>query len=251
MNEVFDRYARYYDALYRDKNYAAEAMYLASLLKHHSLIPATNILEFGAGSGKLQREFEHLGFEVVSVDSSAEMVEQARKAGVTVQIGDIRTHRLVRKFDAVVAYFHVVSYLSSDRDVDMGISNALHHLERGGVFIFDIWFSEAVLAQKPEIRVKRVIDNGAEIIRIAEPFAGPSLNTVEVRYQVFAEPAGESLFETISERHLLRHFSENEISKIVERHGATVVAFEETVTKSRPGADTWGVTVVARLENQE
>ena len=33
MSDVFDAYSRYYDLLYRDKDYAAEAEYVASLLR--------------------------------------------------------------------------------------------------------------------------------------------------------------------------------------------------------------------------
>lgn len=48
--EVFADYARYYDLLYRDKDYKAEAEYVARLIRKFH--PATqNILELGSGTG--------------------------------------------------------------------------------------------------------------------------------------------------------------------------------------------------------
>jgi ubiquinone/menaquinone biosynthesis C-methylase UbiE len=47
---VFADYARYYDLLYRDKDYAAEAEYVAGLIrKFHPA--ARSILELGSGTG--------------------------------------------------------------------------------------------------------------------------------------------------------------------------------------------------------
>ena len=50
MNQVFDAYARYYDLLYCDKDYAAEAGYVANHIR--KLLPhTTHILELGCGTG--------------------------------------------------------------------------------------------------------------------------------------------------------------------------------------------------------
>ena len=50
QSSVFSSYARYYDLLYRDKDYAAEAEYVASLIrKFHPA--ARSIIELGSGTG--------------------------------------------------------------------------------------------------------------------------------------------------------------------------------------------------------
>ena len=50
MNPAFDTYARYYDLLYRDKDYAGEAAYVASHIRQHAP-EAARILELGCGTG--------------------------------------------------------------------------------------------------------------------------------------------------------------------------------------------------------
>ena len=50
MNPVFDTYAHYYDLLYQDKDYVAEAEYVAAYIQSHSP-QAERILELGCGTG--------------------------------------------------------------------------------------------------------------------------------------------------------------------------------------------------------
>ena len=60
---VFADYARYYDLLYRDKDYAAEAEYVAGLIRkfHPS---ARSILELGSGTGIHASLLTEKGFTV-------------------------------------------------------------------------------------------------------------------------------------------------------------------------------------------
>ena len=51
MAEPFIEYGAYYDLLYRDKDYAAEADYVAGALRHDGA-SVTELLEFGSGTGR-------------------------------------------------------------------------------------------------------------------------------------------------------------------------------------------------------
>ena len=48
---VFDRYARFYDVLYRDKDYAAECRYLERIFDRHSPRRVRSVLDLGCGTG--------------------------------------------------------------------------------------------------------------------------------------------------------------------------------------------------------
>ena len=48
---VFADYARYYDLLYRDKDYAAEAEYIACLVRKFHPSARSIIIELGSGTG--------------------------------------------------------------------------------------------------------------------------------------------------------------------------------------------------------
>ena len=51
MSVVFDAYAQYYDLLYCDKDYSAEAEYVALLIRRYAP-EARRILELGCGTGE-------------------------------------------------------------------------------------------------------------------------------------------------------------------------------------------------------
>ena len=112
---VFADYARYYDLLYRDKDYAAAAEYVAVLIrKFHPA--ARSILELGSGTGIHASLLAKKGFKVHGIERSPEMLARSqalaenRAAGdgrLTFTTGDIRDVRLNKRFDAVIALFQV------------------------------------------------------------------------------------------------------------------------------------------------
>src|SRR5262245_2078143 len=74
----FDRYAHFYDLLYRDKDYAAEARFV-----HQRLAAAGagggHLLELGSGSGRHAIELARLGWSVTGYDRSPGMVGAANR----------------------------------------------------------------------------------------------------------------------------------------------------------------------------
>ena len=244
MSDVFSNYARYYDALYHDKDYAAEAEYFSTLIRRFETAPTTTLLEFGAGSGAHQEAFRQRGYTIHGVELSADMCQLARERGADVRLGDFRDYEHPEKVDAVLALFHVVNYLTSDDDFLAGFANARKHLDTGGLFVFDIWFEDAVVSEQPETRVKRVSANGLDIVRIAEPVWKPSEKTVEVNYTIFAKEHGETRWEMTSESHLMRYLSLEDVRRLASESGFDLLHAEATITGQTPSSSTWGVSIV-------
>ena len=141
---VFNAYSRYYDLLYRDKDYDAETNYITELLERFG-VSGKRILEFGSGTGKHGRLLAAHGYEVTGIERSAEMVAQADVVpGFSCQQGDICTVQLGQTYDAVLSLFHVVSYQTTNDAVQAVFARAAEHLEAGGLFVFDVWYSPAV-----------------------------------------------------------------------------------------------------------
>lgn len=243
---IFNAYGRYYNMLYRDKDYEAEVAYIDALLKYHG-VSGSDLLEFGSGTGKHGRLLAERGYRVMGIERSAEMVARAKAtAGFNSQQGDIRTVRLGQKFDAVLSLFHVISYQVSNSDVQAVFARAAEHLQPGGLFLFDVWYSPAVYAQKPEVRVKRLADGDLEITRIAEPVAYPNENRIDVNYTIHAHKQSDGAFTSLTESHPMRHFSLPELDLLATGAGFERVAAEEFLTGKVPSEETWGVCLVLR-----
>src|SRR5712692_10056924 len=147
MSDVFATYARYYDLLYADKDYAAEANYVIERLQGHR--PGLHkLVEFGSGTGRHGRLLARAGFDVTGLERSAQMLAQAhavasREGPVSPGAfraveGDVRLSIVPGVFVAVGALFHVVSYQAANDDVLAMFRNAARHLAPSGLFFFDV-----------------------------------------------------------------------------------------------------------------
>lgn len=241
---VFNAYSRYYDLLYRDKNYAAEADYVRSLLSRYG-VHSGDLLEFGSGTGKHGRLLAQQGYTVHGIERSAEMVAAAHLTpGFTCQRGDISAINTGRTYQAVLSLFHVMSYQTTNQRLQAVLANAAAHLNSGGLFIFDFWYSPAVYAQKPSVRVKRMANEQGEITRISEPVIYENENRVDVHYTIFARELATGSAHSLQEVHPMRHFSLPEIDLLAEVHAFERIGAEEFSTGKPPSEDTWGVCVI-------
>lgn len=225
MKPVFDAYARYYDLLYRDKDYAAEANYVASRVREHAP-RAARILELGCGTGAHAEHLARMGYRVHGVDLSETMLAgaAARRAGLPTDIarrlsfgkGDVRTVRTGEPYDAVISLFHVMSYQTTNADLAAAFATAAAHLAPGGLFLFDFWYGPAVLAQEPEERVKRLEDDVIRVTRIAKPAMRASENVVDVNYSVSIEVKASGQSQEVRETHAMRYLFVPEIEQYLD-----------------------------------
>lgn len=75
---IFGDYARYYNLLYQDKEYAAETEFILECLTRYGGMPAT-LLDLGCGTGRHALEMARRGVCVTGVDMSATMLEMGRQ----------------------------------------------------------------------------------------------------------------------------------------------------------------------------
>ena len=243
---VFDVYSHYYDLLYQDKDYVGEADYIQALLTRQGVAQG-DLLEFGSGTGKHGRLLADRGYRVHGIERSTEMVAQATEAnGFTCQEDDICAVQLGRTFDAVLSLFHVISYQTSNAALSAVFTRAAEHLNLGGLFVFDFWYSPAVYTQRPAVRVKRMADSQIEITRIAEPVIYPNDNRVDVNYTIFARDLVSGAVQISTETHPMRHLSLPEIDLLATVQGFERIGAEEFLSGKPAGEDTWGVCVTLR-----
>lgn len=245
-SNVFNAYSRYYDLLYRDKDYIGETAYIERVLKKNG-IDEGSLLEFGSGTGKHGCLLAGMGYRVHGIERSSDMVARSSEcSGFSCEQGDICSVHIGKQFDAVLSLFHVVSYQTSNEDVLAVFYRANEHLKQGGLFVFDFWYSPAVCAQRPEVRVKRMADEKTEITRIAEPELCQNENRVDVHYTIFGRNLETGLFDVMKETHSMRHFSLPEIDILCSMTGFERIGTEEFLSGKSVSDETWGVCVILK-----
>jgi len=249
MSQVFDAYALYYDLLYRDKDYAGEAEYVASHI-HKQLPQAKRILELGCGTGTHAEHLARMGYTVHGVDMSEAMLAraEARKATLPPEVAarlsfsleDVRTVRTGETYDAVISLFHVMSYQTTNADLEAVFTTAKTHLVPDGLFLFDCWYGPAVLLDSPVVRVKRLEDDEIEVLRIAEPVMHYNENVVDVNYQVMITEKATGKMEQVCETHRMRYLFMPEVDLLARMLDMKRVFALEWMGEEVPGPQSWG-----------
>lgn len=253
---VFADYGCYYDLLYRDKDYKAEAEYVAGLLERFGA-GGSSLLDMGCGTGGHAVIFAQMSFDVVGIDLSEQMIKEARKklleAGgeiaekVCFEVGDIRALDLNRKFDAIVSLFHVMSYQTENEDLHSVFERTGEHLKPGGLFVFDFWYGPGVLTDRPEVREKVLADGAVEIHRTARPRMLCNDNCVEVDFELTIEDKATRRTERIEESHRMRYLFLPEVKEYLHTSGFELAFAYEWLSDKEPGFDSWQVCCGAVL----
>jgi len=117
------------------ETYVEEAETFARTIREGSSIPVTTVLHLGSGGGHVDWRLKR-DLEITGVDLSEAMVGLSRRLNpeATYVVGDMRTVRLGRLFDAVLIHDAIVYMLTED-DLRACFETAFAHLRPGGVMI--------------------------------------------------------------------------------------------------------------------
>jgi SAM-dependent methyltransferase len=241
--------SRAYDLLYAGKDYAGEAARAVALAAQCSGRSPASVLELGSGTGGHAVHLAAAGIEVVGVEASPDMIARAPKVpGVRIVEGDARSVRLGRTFDAVLALFHVASYQAEDADLAGFLATGAAHLAPGGAFVFDAWYSPAVLHQRPGARTRHVAGEDLEVTRQATAVEDVDRSLVDVQFTIEVRRPSDGSLERGEEVHRMRHLTSNEVRSAARAAGMTLIHAEGFPDGAPPSRDTWGVAFVLRRD---
>jgi SAM-dependent methyltransferase len=245
MSQFFD-YSKYYNLLYKDKDYSIEVDYVESLIKRFHP-RAKTILDIGCGTGIHASLLVDRGYTVHGMDLSDEMLKSANqksKSDLTFSQGDIQNFSINKKFDVITSLFHVMSYQTSNGAVASSFKSVFEHLSDEGVFIFDCWYGPAVLLDLPTVKIKRMEDERLKVLRISEPVMDINRSTVEVKFEVNVFEKETNERQTVSEKHLMRYFFQNELYLFAEAAGLQIANIYTWLSDVEPKDSSWYITVV-------
>jgi SAM-dependent methyltransferase len=254
---VFGAYARYYDLLYRDKDYIAEVDELELLFGRYAPRQVRTVLDLGCGTGGHVLPLAARGYAVTGADRSAGMLRAARAKARAESVaasfvrGDARTLRLGRRFDAVISMFAVLGYQTADADIRAALATAAAHLKPGGLLVFDVWFGPAVLADPPGDRVKEVRDGSTRLVRRTGCALDLLRQVVTVRFSTQVR-RGRAVLERCDEEHRMRFFFPREIALLLDGAGLRQRLLAPFLRPdAEPGPADWNVMVVAQRPAQK
>ena len=248
MKENFKNYSKYYNLLYKDKNYNGEVEYVINLFAKYSN-NGKNILELGSGTGIHGDLLNKAGYDVYGIEQSQDMVNLAKSRDLDCEVNNISSFSLNKRFDIVISLFHVISYLTDNNELIKTFNNANNHLTVNGLFIFDVWYTPAVYEQKPSVKIKKMVNLDLEVIRIAEPYLKNENNQVDVKFSIIAKDLFNDEVTITEETHSMRHFGVPEIELLAKITNFKIIKIEEFLTGNDISEKTWGACFILKKIN--
>ena len=214
---MFSESARFYDAIYSFKDYAAEAGWLRYLLTEHGH-PDGRLLDVACGTGAhLVHLRDHYQVEGLDIDPGMLEVARAKLPGVAFRQGDMLDFSLGSRYEIVVSLFSSIGYMRTVERLNRAVANMARHLEPCGLLAIEPWFSpeqwkpgkvHALLVDEPDLKVARM--------NLSTPPVG-NLSVLEFHYLV----GDGSGVRHVTERHELGLFEDHEYRRAFEQAGLT------------------------------
>ncbi len=128
-----------YDLVFPDPNETLVEMCRATF-KRYLPVPPTSLLDIGCGNGRLLASLNASIPECWGVDLVGSNIAYARSRGgpCVFHVGDMRTVRFGRTFDAVICLGNALSYLLTDEDLAQGVATFDAHARSGSLLVLDL-----------------------------------------------------------------------------------------------------------------
>ena len=200
---TYTKTAKFYDALYRFKDYAAAADQLHTLIQQFNP-NAKTLLDVGCGTGRYL-EYLRNTYQVEGLDLSEDMLVIARERCPEVPF---HCHNMVdfnvgHTFDVIISLFSAIAFVKTIENVERAIDCMTRHLCPEGIMVIEPWISPekywrnkvvANFVDEPELKIAWMYTHEIE----------GSVSVFDVNYLV-GTPQGVEYFTERQEMGLFTH----------------------------------------------
>jgi len=141
MNDaLYKKFAKYYDKLYKNKDYLKEITFVDNIIKKHIKAKRKNLLDVACGTGNHTLLFKRRGYVTTGIDSSSEMLRMARNKNKLIEFikADMKNFSMKNNFDVIICLFASINYLKNYNDIKETLTNFYNQLKNKGIVIFDL-----------------------------------------------------------------------------------------------------------------
>ena len=241
MNNNFVNYAQYYDDFNTKKNYLDESLYIDSIIKKFHP-GSSSILDVGCGTGLHDIELSKFGYTMTGIDISCDMIDVAKsnlqKTSQKIDFIHDPNQKFYQneKFDVIVSLFHVMSYQTTQVELDRIFQLISRNLTPNGIFIFDYWYTPSVEFLKLEKREKSIFIDRDKVTKIVSPTdVGLNLYNIDITLKTKSK--------SFSEQHLMRSFTPEEFKN---SHDLLYIESFGWLTFNKPDKFNWSAVSILR-----
>ena len=242
-------FAYCYDIFMDETPYERWSEFLADTLKKEGIEDGL-VLDLGCGTGRLTNALSDMGYDMIGIDSSREMLGVAAEGKGSRDIlylcQDMREFELYGTVRAVVSVCDCINYITDTKDLLKVFKLVNNYLDPKGIFIFDI---------NTEYKYKELLsDNtfaesreGAAFIWENDYDSESRINEYSLTF--FTEEEG-GLYRRFEESHYQRAYSVDEIKDLIEESGMILEGLFDDYSDEKPGDLSERITFICREQGK-
>jgi len=234
-------FAQYYDALTENVDYPAKAEYIRTLLERHKPGCAL-VVDLACGTGNLSLELASLGYDMIAVDGSPDMLMAAsakENPGVMFLCQQMDELDLYGTVDAVVCTLDSVNHVTDADVLQEAFRRVSLFLEPDGVFLFD--------ANTP-YKHRCVLGENVYVYDLDEVYCvwqnRPLENDCTEICLDFFEPDEDGAYYRSSESFTERAYSRDQLADMLDKAGMVILEEYDDYTEAAPSELTQRVVYV-------
>lgn len=213
---MYEKSARFYDLIYRFKDYAREAEILRGLFPEG----AQSLLDVACGTGKhlelLKDDLPQC--EGLDLDAGLLKVAAERLPDVPFHHADMTAFDLGKYFDVVTCLFSAIGYAGTVEKLNAAIVCMAEHLKPGGLLIVEPWLKPEVF-RLGHVTMLTAEEADLKVCRMTFARQEGIVSILEFHYLVAERGKGVSTF---SEAHHAAMFSHEDYLNAFRRAGLAV-----------------------------
>ncbi len=260
MQDTYNEFAEIYDRLMADVPYEAWVSRIRELLLECGIRDGL-VAELGCGTGLVTRRLAALGYDMIGIDSSEEMLEIARdretgeemprdretgeempgveaageagtaSQGILYLDQDMRSFELYGTVRGILSVCDSINYLTDPADIEKVFALANNYLDPGGILILDfhtpVYYRETV----GERTISDISEDIALVWENEEEEDG-----VHASYLTIFRRQENGSYSRFDEVHLQRGYTCEEMRRAAEKAGLRDIRFYEDYGKA-PATD--------------
>lgn len=250
---IYKDFAYYYDLFMNDIPYDKWTEYIHSLLKEEGIKEGI-ICELGCGTGEVTRRLRKLGYDMIGIDLSEDMLMQARDKmydddcyDIIYTKQDMRYFELYGTVAAFVCVCDSINYIQSYEELVQVFKNVNNYLDKDGLFIMDMK-TEYLYKEKLGDNYFKQDSPEAELIWENHYKADTKENVYDIIINAYND---DDSYDELKEHHVQHCYSTTEITRAMEEAGLKLKAVYNAFTKDAPNDMSERVYFIANEGFQE
>lgn len=244
----YSAFARYYDQLTANIDYKKRGEYFHSIIQKFKTTKDNILLDLACGTGSISEVMAGLGYDVIGVDNSDEMlgmaIEKKFDSGLNIQYlcQDMRKLDMFGTIDITICALDSINHLASLNDVRKVFENVAFFSELGGLFIFDV---NTLYKHRKVLADNTFTYETDDVYCVWENTLNRETDEVKMNLEFF-EREENGLWSRSSDSFSEKAYSEKDIDELLSQSGFELLGKYGDDTFDPPGEDCQRIVYAAR-----